>query len=73
MHSPGLWLYGGNDRSQPTAEDRQALAQLRAAGHEFRIIVFPGADHGLLDIPPSDPRALPIFVRWVHQTVNTTR
>jgi uncharacterized protein len=73
MHSPGLWLYGGNDRSQPTAEDRQALSQLRAAGHEFRIIVFPGADHGLLDIPPSDPRALPIFVRWVHQTVNTTR
>ena len=73
LDCPGLWLYGGQDRSQPTAEDRRALTRLSAAGHDFKTVVFQDADHGLLDVPPSDPRALPIFVRWVYQTVHATR
>jgi pimeloyl-ACP methyl ester carboxylesterase len=72
LDCPALWLYGGQDRSQPTAEDVQALARLRAA-HDFRSIVFPNADHGLLDVPPSNPRALPVFVRWIQHEVSTTK
>jgi pimeloyl-ACP methyl ester carboxylesterase len=68
---PGLWLYGGKDRSQPTDEDVRVLARLRA-GHDFRSIVFPNADHGLLDVPPSDPRALPVFVRWIQHVASTS-
>jgi pimeloyl-ACP methyl ester carboxylesterase len=68
---PALWLYGGQDRSQPTAEDVQALARL-GVGHDFRSIVFPNASHGLLDVPPSSPRALPVFVRWIQHVVITT-
>ena len=72
LDCPALWLYGGQDRSQPTAEDVQALARLRV-GHDFRSIVFPNAGHGLLDVPPSDPRALPVFVQWIQHVVNTTK
>jgi pimeloyl-ACP methyl ester carboxylesterase len=67
-----LWLYGGQDRSQPTAEDVQELDRLRV-GHDFRSIVFPNADHGLLDVPPSDRTALPIFVKWIQHVVSTTQ
>jgi pimeloyl-ACP methyl ester carboxylesterase len=62
LNCPGLWLYGGEDQSQPTAEDRRALTRLNAAGYDFQIVVFPNADHGLLDVPPSDRRALPVFM-----------
>jgi pimeloyl-ACP methyl ester carboxylesterase len=65
MGSPGLWLYGDQDRSQPTALDVEILADLRSAGHPFTTRVFAGADHGLLDTPPSDSRALPTLVRWL--------
>jgi pimeloyl-ACP methyl ester carboxylesterase len=70
MTGRGLWLYGGHDRSQPTARDVSILTELRASGHDFTTIVFPDADHGLLDVPPSDPRALPELVRWVRSAVS---
>jgi uncharacterized protein len=67
MGSPGLWLYGDQDRSQPTALDVEILADLRSAGHPFTTTVFAGADHGLLDTPPSDSRALPALVDWLQR------
>jgi hypothetical protein len=39
LNCPGLWLYGGEDQSQPTAEDRRALTRLSAAGHDFQFVV----------------------------------
>ena len=73
MTAPGLWLFGGRDLSQPTALDLEVLARLRATGHDFTTRVFPDADHGLLDVPPTDSQALPTLVGWVRQTVNTTQ
>jgi pimeloyl-ACP methyl ester carboxylesterase len=73
MTSAELWLYGGHDRSQPTALDLEVLARLRATGHDITTRVFPDADHGLLDVPPTDPNALPTLIDWVRQTVNTTK
>jgi len=67
---PSLWLYGGEDRSQPTTLDLEVLKRLRAANKGVKALVFPEADHGLLDVPPSDPDALPTFVRWIHRTVD---
>jgi pimeloyl-ACP methyl ester carboxylesterase len=69
MTGAGLWLYGGHDRSQPTALDLEVLARLRATGHDITTRVFPGADHGLLDVPPTDQQALPTLIDWVHRTV----
>jgi uncharacterized protein len=70
MTSPGLWLYGGQDLSQPTARSVAALEHIKRAGaRKFSVRVFPQAGHGLLDLPPSDPRALPTLVRWVHKRI----
>jgi dipeptidyl aminopeptidase/acylaminoacyl peptidase len=66
---PGLWLYGGQDLSQPTAQDVAILNRLKAGGKDFTVIVFPRAGHGLLDVPPTDPRALPTVVEWIRRTV----
>jgi pimeloyl-ACP methyl ester carboxylesterase len=65
LETPGLWLYGGADRSQPTDEDVDVLNRLKENGKDFRVLVYPEADHGLLDVPPTDPRALPEVVRWI--------
>jgi hypothetical protein len=61
---PGLWLYGGADRSTPTTLNVEVLDQLAREGKDFTVEVFPGADHGLLDVPPSDPDALPTLLDW---------
>jgi pimeloyl-ACP methyl ester carboxylesterase len=68
LQVPGIWLYGGADRSQPTADDVDVLERLKAEGRDFTIVVYPGAGHGLLDVPPTDPRALPQIVDWIMRT-----
>ena len=67
MTVPGLWLYGGADRSIPVDESSAFLGGLKGRGKDFTVVIFPGAGHGLLDTRPSDPRALPTMVRWVVQ------
>jgi dipeptidyl aminopeptidase/acylaminoacyl peptidase len=69
---PGLWIYGGEDRSQPTSKSVQILDGLKAAGKDFTVIVYPHAGHGLLDTRPSDPRALPTIVDWISEHVQST-
>jgi len=70
MTARGLWLYGERDLSQPTGRSVAVLAQLkRTRDRRFTTRVFPGAGHGLLDLPPSDPRALTALLRWVHKRV----
>lgn len=63
---PGLWLYGDADQSIPVDQSVIILNRLREAkGKDFTVMVFPGVDHGLLDVPPSDPQALPTLLDWV--------
>jgi pimeloyl-ACP methyl ester carboxylesterase len=45
---PVLWLYGANDMSQPVEKDLTVLEPLRQGGKEFEVVVFPDADHALL-------------------------
>ena len=72
MTMPGLWIYGGQDRSQPTTNSVRVLDDLTAHGSDFTVVVYPQADHGLLDTNPSDPRALPTIVNWITQHVRPT-
>jgi alpha-beta hydrolase superfamily lysophospholipase len=68
MRIPGLWMFGGGDRSIPA--DRSA-ALIRGLHHEnFTVVVFPNVGHGLFDTPPTTPRATPTLVRWVKQQVH---
>jgi len=67
---PGLWLYGGADESIPADRSIAILDSLKKHGKDFTVIVLPGAGHGLLNVPPSDPRALPTLVEWVTKQVH---
>ena len=73
MDAPALWLYGGRDLAQPTARDEAVLARLRVRGKPFAVVTYPDAGHGLLDVPASDPRALPAVVVWIRQTARGAR
>ena len=55
MSTPGLWLYGGGEKSIPTDRSVQILRRFKGAGKDFTIIVFPDAGHGLVDDVPSAP------------------
>jgi uncharacterized protein len=66
---PGLWLYGAEDRSQPSEVSAGVLTKLRRRGKDFTVVVYPHAGHGLLDVPPTDERAMPRLLEWVQQQV----
>ena len=57
MSTPGLWLYGGADKSIPTDRSVEILTRLKRAGKDFTIVVFPNAGHGLVDNVPTAPEA----------------
>lgn len=67
---PGLWLYGGEDLSQPVDSDLVVLDKLKSEGKDITTVVFPEAGHGLLDVPPTDPNALPTLVEWLLKHVH---
>ena len=68
MSTPGLWLYGGADKSIPTDRSVQILSRMKRAGKDFTIVVFPNAGHGLVDDVPSAPTAPATLVNWITKT-----
>jgi pimeloyl-ACP methyl ester carboxylesterase len=68
MSTPGLWLYGADDKSIPTARCVEILTRLKRAGKDFTIVVFPGAGHGLVDTVPTAPEAPATLVSWIKKT-----
>ena len=68
MSSPGLWLYGGADKSIPTDRSVGILAQMKQAGKDFTIVVFPRAGHGLVDNFPTAHEAPSTLVNWIEMT-----
>jgi uncharacterized protein len=73
MSAPGIWVYGREDRSQPAEKSAATLERLRKTdGKDFTVVLFPRADHGLLDTPPTDPHAMPTLLAWIEKHVRTT-
>jgi dipeptidyl aminopeptidase/acylaminoacyl peptidase len=64
---PTLWLLGGRDQEIPLTATLAILKKLQAAGKDYTIRVYPNANHGLFDVPPTDPRAMPDTLRWLRQ------
>jgi len=71
MSTPGLWLYGGADKSIPTDRSVEILTRLKRAGKNFTIVVFPGAGHGLVDTVSTAPAAPETLVNWVKKTAKS--
>jgi uncharacterized protein len=70
MTMPGLWLFGSADDKTPVPESVAVLDQLRASQHDITVHIFPGAGHGLLDVPPTAPAAPTTLITWIEQQVN---
>ena len=73
---PALWVYGGQDKSNPTANDIAILEGIVAQkGKDYTIHVFPNADHGLNDVGTGQPvRASQECVDpWLLAHVDVTR
>ena len=66
MRSPGLWLFGGGDRSIPADRSAELLEKLGRA--DFTVKTYPGAGHGLLDTTPTAPEAPSDLVDWIVAT-----
>ena len=67
---PALWLFGGADRNVPARTSAAALRRIeKRHGKDWKIVLFPGAGHGLLDDPPTDPRAAPLAEAWIRGQV----
>jgi len=44
-----LWLLGGDDRQAPNAATQRILRQLQQSRSDIDVVVFPKADHGLIE------------------------
>ena len=69
METPGLWLYGGGDKSIPADRCVDILEKLKATGKDFTVVVFPDAGHGLVDTVPTAPEAPITLANWIEETV----
>jgi pimeloyl-ACP methyl ester carboxylesterase len=69
MTMPGLWLFGSADEATPVEESVAVLDRLKIEGHYITVHVFPGAGHGLLDLPPTAPEAPTTLITWVQDHV----
>jgi uncharacterized protein len=69
MNVPALWLLAGRDQEIPLTASRAVLRRLAAAGKDYTIKVYPRANHGLFDVPPTTPRALPDTLAWLRSHV----
>jgi dienelactone hydrolase len=64
---PTLWLLGGRDQEIPLTATLAILKKLQATGKDYTIHVYPKANHGLFNVPPTDPRAMPDTLAWLRQ------
>jgi dipeptidyl aminopeptidase/acylaminoacyl peptidase len=64
---PALWLLGGRDQEIPLDQSLAILKRLKTQGKDYTIHVYAMANHGLFDIRPTDRRALPDTLAWLHR------
>jgi dienelactone hydrolase len=68
LPQPGLWIFGGRDRSIPVRLSVRRIERLAAEGHRYRAEVFADADHALFDrrgrVPQFDARLFDRLQAW---------
>lgn len=47
--TPQLWILGGDDLDAPSAESSSRIKSLIAAGKDYTLAVYPGAEHGMTE------------------------
>lgn len=79
LKRPALAIFGEQDKSTPARESANRIdwAMKKGGNHQYRIRIFPSADHGLWVIPSNEssewrrpaPEWLDLMVSWVHQRI----
>ena len=72
LEIPVLWLYGGRDESNPTANDIAIIERIRdARGSDFTVHLFPTGNHQLVDADTGEPfdTFLPIVIWMAEQGI----
>jgi len=68
LTSPGLWIYGGQDRSNPTIEDMRILNEVKNADNKpFTIHFYLNYTHDLIDTETGSfgIKVIPNLREWV--------
>lgn len=68
ISSPALWIYGGQDKSNPTIEDIRILNEIRKIyNKEFYIHLYPTYNHDLIDLSTGElgEKVIPELRQWV--------
>jgi hypothetical protein len=65
MKVPTLWLLAGKDQEIPLTATVAILKRLSASGKDYIVKVYPRANHGLFDTPPTSRDALPDTLHWL--------
>ena len=68
LNVPGLWIYGGEDRSNPTQADIAVLEKLIVDFEKnFTVLLFPFGNHDLIDVRTNelDPELIPSILNWM--------
>lgn len=68
-----LWLLGGSDHQAPNAGTQTILRQIQRRRSDLDVVVFPKADHGLIERPQRpggmtsaySPRLFDIVAAWI--------
>jgi uncharacterized protein len=68
-----LWLLGGSDRQAPNAGTQSILRQIQSRRADLAVVVFPNADHGLIEPLPTSygtamsysPKLFDIAADWI--------
>lgn len=69
-----LWLLGGRDRQAPNAGTQDILRDLQRQGRDIAVVVFPRADHGLIEayrladgrtVPSYSPGLFDVTADWI--------
>ena len=70
MTAPGLWIFGGRDRTMPVNKSMVLIDQLRQQDKPFSFEFYDNADHALFDADSGERTNYLIKVAvWVQQSV----
>ena len=72
MNSPALWIYGGQDKSNPTARDVRIISEIKNKyNKQFYIHLYPSMDHNLIDTTTGEMEAkfVPELRDWIQNII----
>jgi pimeloyl-ACP methyl ester carboxylesterase len=61
--TPQLWVLGGDDLDAPSGETSKRIKSLIAAGKDYTLAVYPGAEHGMTEYE-LDPKGERLSTRF---------